>query len=178
MKKTPLILAMTLATTFGLQGCSDDSATQTTAASSQQNAMDVKQPEPKAVEFKPLVEPAVKEEVKAEIKAVEEKVVEVQKQAEAKVAEVVKTAEVAKPEAAPAVNGSTVYATCIGCHGAQGEGGMGPKLAGQAVADLVSKINKYKNGEQMGPMTGVMAPMVASLSEADINAVAEHIQSF
>lgn len=70
--------------------------------------------------------------------------------------------------------GQSVYANqaCIGCHGAAGEGGVGPQLAGQAAADIIAKMHAYKNGEQVGPMTSMMAPMAAGLSDADIENIA------
>jgi len=73
--------------------------------------------------------------------------------------------------------GQAAYATCVGCHGAAGEGGVGPKLAGQAAADIVAKLHKYKNGEQVGPMTSMMAPMAAGLSDADIENIAAYTAS-
>lgn len=79
--------------------------------------------------------------------------------------------------AGDAAAGATAYATCIGCHGAAGEGGVGPKLAGAPAADTVAKLNKYKAGEQVGPMTSMMAPMAAGLSDADIANIAAYTAS-
>ena len=73
--------------------------------------------------------------------------------------------------------GQAAYATCVGCHGAAGEGGVGPKLAGQAAADTAAKLHKYKAGEQVGPMTSMMAPMAAGLSDADIANIAAYTAS-
>ncbi len=73
--------------------------------------------------------------------------------------------------------GKAAYATCVGCHGANAEGGVGPKLAGQATADIVSKLNDYKAGKQVGPMTSMMAPMAAGLSDADIANIAAYTAS-
>lgn len=64
---------------------------------------------------------------------------------------------------------------CLACHGANAEGVVGPKLAGQSAEDLASKIHAYKNGEQRGPMTSMMAPMAAGLSEDDIANVTAYI---
>ncbi len=79
--------------------------------------------------------------------------------------------------AGDATAGQSSFATCIGCHGMAAEGGVGPKLAGQAAADIVAKLHKYKNGEQMGPMTSMMAPMAAGLSDADIENIAAYTAS-
>lgn len=64
--------------------------------------------------------------------------------------------------------GKGAYSTCMGCHGAAGEGGVGPKVAGQDAAVLAEKMVKYRAGEQVGPLTAMMAPMAAGLSDADI----------
>ncbi|MBN2647194.1 MAG: c-type cytochrome [Thiotrichales bacterium] len=120
-------------------------------------------PAPAAVEAPAVVE-APKEAAKVEAPAV----VEAPK-------ETAKVEAPAAPVAVAQVSGEKVYATCIGCHGAQGEGGVGPKLAGQVVADVVDKLKRYKAGEQVGPMTGMMAPMATGLSEADMQAVAEYV---
>jgi len=73
--------------------------------------------------------------------------------------------------------GQAAYATCVGCHGAAGEGGVGPALAGQSAADVAAKLNAYKAGEQVGPMTSMMAPMAAGLSEADVANIAAYTAS-
>ena len=73
--------------------------------------------------------------------------------------------------------GQGAYATCVGCHGAAGEGGVGPKLAGASAADTAAKLRAYKAGEQVGPMTSMMAPMAAGLSDADIENIAAYTAS-
>ncbi|MGM0541599.1 MAG: c-type cytochrome [Pseudomonadota bacterium] len=83
----------------------------------------------------------------------------------------------AAAQAADATAGQAAYATCIGCHGAAGEGGVGPQLAGQTAADISAKLQMYKAGEQVGPMTSMMAPMAAGLSDADIENIAAYTAS-
>lgn len=75
--------------------------------------------------------------------------------------------------------GKTLFAnSCASCHGVNAEGqGMFPKLAGQAAADVTSKLNTYKSGGQVGPMTSMMAPMAMGLSDADIANVAAYLAS-
>lgn len=80
----------------------------------------------------------------------------------------------ATAQAGDATAGQAAYSTCVGCHGAAGEGGVGPKLAGQAATDVADKLKKYKAGEQVGPMTSMMAPMAAGLSDADIDNIAAY----
>ncbi|BBP44068.1 c-type cytochrome [Thiosulfativibrio zosterae] len=83
----------------------------------------------------------------------------------------------AAAQAGDVAAGQASYATCVGCHGAAGEGGVGPKLAGQAAADISHKLHQYKAGEQVGPMTSMMAPMAAGLSDADIANIAAYTAS-
>lgn len=73
--------------------------------------------------------------------------------------------------------GKSTFAQCIGCHGAAGEGGVGPKLAGQSAEDITAKLVDYKNGVTVGPMTSMMAPMATGLSEADIANISAYVAS-
>lgn len=70
--------------------------------------------------------------------------------------------------------GKAAYSTCMGCHGAAGEGAMGPKLAGVPAAETAAKLRAYKNGETVGPMTAMMAPLAMPLSDADIDNIAAY----
>lgn len=81
--------------------------------------------------------------------------------------------------AGDAAAGKALFAgQCASCHGANAEGqGMFPKLAGQSAADITAKLNAYKAGEQVGPMTSMMAPMATGLSDADIANVAAYVSS-
>jgi cytochrome c553 len=90
--------------------------------------------------------------------------------------EAVKQAVVTDKEAsAPAVDGAKVYASCSGCHGSKAEGGVGPNLNAQAALDVVGKLNRYKAGEQIGPLSGMMTPIAKGLSDAEIKAVADYV---
>lgn len=71
--------------------------------------------------------------------------------------------------------GKTKYATCAACHGAQGQGGLGPKLAGQKPEVIASKLTAYKNKEQRGPQSALMWGQAAQLSPADMANVAAYI---
>ena len=172
--KTLLVAGLSALFTFGLVGCSDDKSEPMSSNSgegvsapsaSQPSAADVKQP---ASVIAPVAE---------EVTAVKETVTEVVKEVETQVEE--KVEEVMAAVSAPAVkSGESLYASCVGCHGAAGEGGVGPKLQGQPQADIAAKLTQYKSGEQVGPMTAMMAPMTQGLSAADIDVVAEYIATF
>jgi len=83
------------------------------------------------------------------------------------------------PTGGDAAAGAARYASCAACHGAHGEGGGAfPKLAGLSASDAEGKLKKYRAGEQLGPMTSMMAPNAASLSDADIGNLAAHITAF
>jgi cytochrome c len=71
--------------------------------------------------------------------------------------------------------GKAVFQTCIGCHGAMAEGGVGPKLAGRKASFIVQKLHDFKAGKQMGPMTSMMAPMAAGLSDTQMKNVAAYL---
>lgn len=167
------ILLISASTLSGCSGDSDDAQTAQAPAVTQHNTMDVKQPEPQATAKEPLTEAPAAAEV---VESVEEKVEEVAETVEESTAEVAETVT-AKVEEVTAPSGEKAYSTCVGCHGANGEGGVGPRLNNQTVADIVTKLEKYKAGEQIGPMTAMMAPMAQPLSAEDMQAVAEYITS-
>ena len=68
----------------------------------------------------------------------------------------------------PPGSGARVYAeNCAGCHGARGEGYVGPPLAAAGFASLVAPM-VTQGGINMPPFAGV-------LSDQDVNAVAEYV---
>ncbi len=82
----------------------------------------------------------------------------------------------AAPAAGDPAAGKAKFATCAACHGANGEGsGIFPKLAGLSAADVEAKLKQYRAGEQVGPMTSMMAPNAANLSDADIADLSAYI---
>ncbi|GAB6034206.1 c-type cytochrome [Galenea microaerophila] len=90
------------------------------------------------------------------------------------------TADVKQPmaeaSATPENPGKKIYdSTCVGCHGVTAEGGVGPKLRGKSKVDLVQKLKGYRDGQQFGPMTSMMAPNVANFSDQQIEEVAEYL---
>jgi cytochrome c553 len=50
-----------------------------------------------------------------------------------------------------ATKGSKLYAGCIACHGAKGEGGIGPSFVGSKSDYIASSLNEYKNKIERGP---------------------------
>lgn len=76
-------------------------------------------------------------------------------------------------------DGAATFAKCAGCHGSNGEKaalGKSAIIKGQDAAKTVEQLTGYKAGtlNQYG-MGALMKGQVASLSDADIKAVAEHI---
>ena len=75
--------------------------------------------------------------------------------------------------------GKALFAKCAGCHGADGKTaalGKSAVIAGQAAADLETKIAGYKAGTlNTAGMGALMKGQVASMSDDDIKAVATYI---
>lgn len=70
------------------------------------------------------------------------------------------------------------YAKCMGCHGANGEKaalGKSKVIKDMTKADFIKAMKGYKDGSYGGPMKGLMKGQVASLSDADIEAIAAKI---
>ena len=76
-------------------------------------------------------------------------------------------------------DGAALYAKCVGCHGANGEKaalGKSAVITGQDAAKTVEQLKGYKAGTlNKTGMGGLMKGQVASMSDADIQAVADHI---
>jgi cytochrome c553 len=83
----------------------------------------------------------------------------------------------AKAAASPAELGKMAYTSCIACHGAGGQGGVGPQLVGQAAAVISEKLYKYKAGETIGPQSALMWGQSAQLSDTDVENLAAYIAS-
>jgi cytochrome c553 len=69
----------------------------------------------------------------------------------------------------------SLWSGCVACHGANGEGGVGPMLAGQTADYISGRLISYKNGEQVGPMSALMWGQAAKLSQKEIDTIGEFI---
>ena len=73
--------------------------------------------------------------------------------------------------------GSKLYAGCIACHGAKGEGGIGPSLKGSKSDYIATSLNEYKNKIERGPQSALMYAQAAALSDSDIKELSIYIVS-
>lgn len=83
----------------------------------------------------------------------------------------------AKAAASPEELGKASYAGCIACHGANGEGGIGPALAGQSGEEIYNKLVQYKNGETRGNQSSLMWSQSAMLSDDDMQNIAAFVET-
>lgn len=82
------------------------------------------------------------------------------------------TSPTSAERASGSVDGAALYARfCSSCHGPQGQGAAGPRLAGRVTSvypDIEDQIAVIRDG------SGLMPRFATSLSEAEMRAVAEH----
>jgi cytochrome c-type protein NapB len=79
---------------------------------------------------------------------------------------------------APTLYGAANTAGCKGCHGASFEKkamGKSKEVNKMSKADIVAALKGYKDGSYGGAMKGMMKGQVASLSDADMDAIAAEI---
>ena len=68
------------------------------------------------------------------------------------------------------------YATCVSCHGAEGEGsGIFPKIAGRSAGYIADRLITYRSGEQVGPNSALMMPQATGLSDEAIADLASYV---
>jgi cytochrome c553 len=94
------------------------------------------------------------------------------------IAEVETAKQAALAAASPEALGETYYGQCIACHGSQGEGGIGPQLAGQPSEDIVAKLTAYRAGEQRGAQSAMMWPVAKPMADDDITNIAAYVATF
>ena len=68
------------------------------------------------------------------------------------------------------------WVACAACHGAQGQGGIGPALLGQSADDIISKLLTYKRGEMVGPQSMMMWPQSKALTDGQIGTIGVFVQ--
>ncbi|QDF29830.1 c-type cytochrome [Halarcobacter anaerophilus] len=77
--------------------------------------------------------------------------------------------------------GKAIYLKCAGCHGASAEKpalGKSKVIKGWSKEEIISSLNGYKEGTYGGVMKGVMKSQVSTMTQEDIQAVAEYIATF
>ncbi|MEW5008927.1 MAG: cytochrome c [Cycloclasticus sp.] len=79
-----------------------------------------------------------------------------------------------------AADGKALYTQklCQTCHGSEGSNPiapMYPKLNGQNSTYLLNQIKDIKSGKRNNGLSMIMKPMVAALSEADMEAIADYL---
>ena len=70
----------------------------------------------------------------------------------------------------------SIWTGCAACHGADGGGGIGPKLAGQTADYISGRLISYKNKEKVGSQSAMMWGQAGMLSDADIQTIGKFIQ--
>ena len=70
-----------------------------------------------------------------------------------------------------------LWAGCAACHGVDGGGGIGPKLAGQKADYISGRLNAYKNREKIGSQSAMMWGQAGMLSDNDISMIGDYIQA-
>tara|TARA_B110000858_G_scaffold113143_1_gene129399 strand:+ start:9791 stop:10159 length:369 start_codon:yes stop_codon:yes gene_type:complete len=69
-----------------------------------------------------------------------------------------------------------IWPGCSACHGQDGGGGIGPKLAGQTADYISGRLISYKNKEKVGSQSAMMWGQAGMLSDADIQTIGKFIQ--
>jgi cytochrome c553 len=131
-------------------------------------------------ETKAETKPMIKTEIKVEPKT--EKVMMKKVEAEQIIAKKVADMKSEMKKVVPSTKtGAQLYASCIGCHAANGSRKALNKSAviqGWDAAKIANALTGYKNGTYGGSMKGVMAGQVNKLSSEDIKILSAHIATF
>ena len=191
MKKLGM-LSLVAAAMLLLSGCDHKSAT-----SNEQKASAAQEAAKAAPKVETKEAPKVKAEQKVEAgdqapaqksaqeaaQSAQEAASNTQEQAQAKVKEVTqeaaKAAQAAKSEVQNKIDGAKLFARCASCHGPKGERhalGKSGIIAGMSKDEILKKLKGYKAGtlNQYG-MGSLMRGQVASLSDAELEALADYI---
>jgi cytochrome c553 len=77
----------------------------------------------------------------------------------------------------PAELGKTAFVSCQACHGANGEGGVGPQLSGRDSAYIIEALNTYKANGTRGAQSALMWGVASPLSETDMQNLGAYVES-
>jgi cytochrome c553 len=68
------------------------------------------------------------------------------------------------------------WVQCAACHGPEGQGGIGPMLAGRPADDIINKLMAYKRGETVGAQSALMWPQAKGLTDGQIGVIGVFVQ--
>ena len=71
--------------------------------------------------------------------------------------------------------GEKLWGGCMGCHGQNGEGGLGPKLSGQSYDYILDRLNTYKDRGTVGSQSRMMWSQASALSDKDMSDISKYI---
>ena len=76
-------------------------------------------------------------------------------------------------------DGKSIYASngCEGCHGPEGAGSVGPRLAGQQEKYLIAQFKLIRDDKRTSGLSSMMSPAVKNVSDEDISAIAAYLSS-
>ena len=143
---------------------------------SQKAATIVEEASKEAQDVASKVSEATSDVVKETVEKTQKVVEDVSKEASAVVSSVT-----TKEETKPSINAQALYASCAGCHVANGEKaalGKSQVIKGWDKQKIIDALNGYKDGSYGGTMKGVMKGQVATKSDAEIEALADLISKF
>lgn len=80
-------------------------------------------------------------------------------------------------DAGPVELGKKAYIGCIACHGAAGQGGVGPRLSAQSADAIAEMLRQYKRGETRGAQSNLMWGQAAALSDDNIVNLSRYIET-
>lgn len=68
------------------------------------------------------------------------------------------------------------WIACAACHGPEGQGGIGPALAGKSADDIIEKLVMYKRGMTIGAQSALMWPQAKGLTDGQIGTIGVFVQ--
>lgn len=76
-----------------------------------------------------------------------------------------------------AVEGKALFMSqgCEGCHGSEGTGSVGPRLAAQQEKYLIAQFKLIRDGQRTSGLSSMMSSAVKNVSDDDINAIAAYL---